>query len=128
DYQSFSNWQVNYFGSTTSGNALATADPDRDGAQNLLEYLTGTNPINPLDAWRIGIQRFNNVTRVLYSRIANRGFEVQWTSILSRNSSWQFLNVPENQPFFAATNGTTAVSDGLTNGPARYYRVRVYEP
>jgi len=65
---------------------------------------------------------------VVYPRIANRGFEVQWTTNPLNVNSWQFLNVPENRPFFAAVNGQARVPDGVTNAAAKHYRVRVFEP
>jgi chitobiase/beta-hexosaminidase-like protein len=42
-------WRVQYFGSN-SGDTLrasALADPDRDGANNYLEFITGTDPTDP---------------------------------------------------------------------------------
>jgi hypothetical protein len=40
-------WKVAYFGSTSSTNAGADADPDRDGLRNCDEYLAGTVPTDP---------------------------------------------------------------------------------
>ncbi|HVF63116.1 MAG TPA: PQQ-dependent sugar dehydrogenase [Casimicrobiaceae bacterium] len=37
-------WEITYFGSTTGGNA--GADNDGDGASNLSEFLSGTDPLN----------------------------------------------------------------------------------
>jgi len=51
-YPTFGAWQVIHFGSTNDPNAAAAADPDGDGAKNQLEYLTGTDPNNPADAWK----------------------------------------------------------------------------
>jgi hypothetical protein len=127
-YESFADWQVRFFGSTNAPEAGPGADPDGDRGLNTLEYLTGTSPTNALDAWSIGLERSGDRVEVVYSRLANRGFEVRWSTNLFSTSSWQFLNVPENRPFFAASNATARVPDALTNGPPRYYRVRVYEP
>ena len=41
-------WEMAYFGSTTG--AVAGADADSDGANNLSEYLYGTDPLNPQSA------------------------------------------------------------------------------
>lgn len=127
-YESFADWQVRFFGSTNAPAAAAAADPDGDRGLNTLEYLTGTNPTNALDAWSIGVERSGDTVEVVYPRLANRGFEVRWSPNLFSTSSWQFLNIPENRPFFAASHATARVPDALTNGPPRYYRVRVYEP
>jgi hypothetical protein len=128
NYQSFADWQVQYFGSTNAPAAAATADPDMDRGSNFQEYLTGTNPTNALDAWGIGIAQTGGMAEIIFPRIANRGFEAQCATILSSNTSWQFLNVPQNRPFFSATNTETRIPDPITNAPAKSYRVRVYEP
>ncbi|MEM0895561.1 MAG: hypothetical protein AAGJ79_01655 [Verrucomicrobiota bacterium] len=40
----FEQWQITHFGSSSSPDAIATADPDGDGKENVLEYALGTNP------------------------------------------------------------------------------------
>jgi hypothetical protein len=66
---------------------------------------------------------------VVFPRLANRGFEVQWTTNLLNSSSWQSLNVPENRPLFPAADETAHLSDGIAvNAQAKFYRVLVYEP
>jgi uncharacterized repeat protein (TIGR03806 family) len=127
-YQSLADWQQTFFGSTNAPEAAAGADPDVDNAPNSLEWLTGTDPTNTLDFWAIAVQRAGDSIQIAYPRRANRGFEVQWKSDASSTSAWQFLNVPVNRPFLSSTNGTTRVPDGVTNGPVRFYRARVFEP
>lgn len=129
-YRTFAQWQMLHFGSTTLPEAAATADPDNDGARNMLEYLTGTNPDSTTpDGWGISAKRSAaEGVDIVFERIANRLFEVQWAPNLNSNSVWRALNVPENRPFAAISNSTWRVPDGTTNGPARFYRARVYEP
>ena len=42
--QSFANWQVSHFGSTNAPTGQPTMDPDNDGATNVEEFMTGTDP------------------------------------------------------------------------------------
>lgn len=127
-YRSFTNWQMDIFGSTNGPNALASADPDADGANNYSEYLTGTDPNLAADAWRIGLERDLDGVDVIFPRLANRLIEVQWNTNLSNAAGWQFLHVAQNRPFVSATNGTTRVPDVVTNGVQRFFRARVLEP
>jgi len=126
-FQFFADWQLAWFGATNSSDAGPLADPDGDGANNKLEALTGTNPTNSLDAWRILILLSNDVPVVEFPQIANRGFEVQSASGLF-GSTWTPLNVSANAPFFAMSNRNASVPDNGPAGDSKYYRVRVFEP
>jgi len=128
NYQSFADWQLAFFGSTNLPAAAPDADPDGDGASNQLEYLVGSNPLLPGDAWRISIQLKASSVQILFPRLANRAFEVQWTTNLLDATSWVALDQPDNRPFFSSTNGQTTIEDVTTAASARFYRVRVYEP
>ena len=122
-YQSYVDWQMANFGSTNAPNAAPGADADDDGAINQLEYLTGTNPMLAGDGWGIRLMLAEAQAEIQFPRIANRGFEVQWTINLADPNSWQPLDVPDNEPLFSATNSTGTVPDQLINVPGKFYRV-----
>ncbi|HKS35814.1 MAG TPA: PQQ-dependent sugar dehydrogenase [Verrucomicrobiae bacterium] len=128
NYQSFTAWQTANFGSTNAPNAAPNADPDTDGANNTLEYLTGTNPLQGGNAWDVAARPSGNTIEITFDQIANRGFEVQWADVLSSPVLWRTLDTPANRPFISATNFTATVTDTFSNSPAKYYRVRVFEP
>jgi len=127
-YQSYADWQLANFGSTNGPNSAPEADADGDGAVNQLEYLTGTNPLEAGDRWEAGIAIAGADVDIRFPGIANRGFDVQWTTNLSNPNSWQPLDVPGNEPVFAITNSTMKVQDTLDNLLSKFYRVRIFEP
>ena len=128
-YRTFAQWQTNHFGSTNAPEAAANADPDNDGARNMLEYLTGTDPHASTSRWTIAAERSGSAVNVAFDRVANRFFEVQVSTNLTTNASaWNGLNVPENRPFAARTNSLHRVPDNTTNATMRFYRARVSEP
>jgi uncharacterized repeat protein (TIGR03806 family) len=128
NYQSFAEWQAARFGATNAPGAGVNEDPDTDGARNLLEWLTGTNPQSAAEAWKVSSSFAAGQIQVHVPQIANRGFEVQGKTNLSDSSPWQALDTPANRPFFSATNRLNVVQEPATNSPGRFYRVRVYEP
>jgi hypothetical protein len=127
-YQTFADWQIANFGSNNAPNTAANADPDGDFAQNYLEYLTGTDPLQSTSNWKIAVQRAANISQVSFTQIANRGFEVQGTTNLFNSNSWSVLDVAGNEPFFWITNRSAVISDPSSNSASKYYRVRVFEP
>lgn len=46
-------WRLHFFGSLDSPAIQADTDPDQDGADNLAEYLAGTNPIDTRSSLRL---------------------------------------------------------------------------
>ena len=49
----FATWQLQYFGGANNPQAAPTADPDGDGADNMSEFLAGTNPRNSASVFRV---------------------------------------------------------------------------
>jgi mono/diheme cytochrome c family protein len=127
-YQSFADWQLANFGSTTDPAAAPAADPDQDGASNYLEYLTGSNPHQGGDAWRISIQLNGNRVQISYPQKADRLFQVQWATASSWPLQWQPLDVPDNRPFVSASNRVATVHDSLGDASGKLYRVSVTAP
>ena len=128
NYQSFADWQLKFFASTDLPAAAPDADPEGDGAVNQLEYLVGSNPLLEGDAWRISIQPGASSVQIHFPRLANRAFEVQWSTNPSDAHSWIVLDHPDNRPFFSSMNGEALIEDDLSPSAARFYRVRVYAP
>ena len=127
-YQSFADWQLNFFHSTDLLAAAPNADPDGDGAVNQLEYLTDSNPLVPGDAWKMSIQPTTSAVRINFPRWANRAFEVQWSTNLGEAASWVALDQPDNRPFFSSNSGQTVVEDTRTHSTTKFYRVHIYGP
>jgi glucose/arabinose dehydrogenase len=127
-YQTFSQWQIGNFEATNAPGSASTEDFDGDGARNFLEYLAATDPLDPGQLWSISGQRDNDMLTIIFPRIANRGFEVDWSDDASALSNWRGFDVAANKPFISASNAVTHVTTGIMDGPRRFYRVRVFEP
>ncbi len=127
-YQTFSEWQIRFFGSTNSPNAAAHADPDNDGSPNDLEYLIGRNPTNGLDGWKIGINQSGATAELSFFQKANRGFEVQAVTNLAAPVLWSPLDVVDNRPFFSSIDRTNVIQESTTNRLQKFYRVKIFEP
>ena len=125
-YEDFTDWQIARFGTTNAPDALADDDADHDGASNYQEWLTGTNPELPEDRWGIDAVDPGSAT-VGFDRLANRGFEVQWTTNLAEDG-WNILDTPDNRPFFGAADQPITVTDPEDDPRQRFYRTSVYEP
>lgn len=123
--QTFAQWQLSLFGSTNTANALATADPDGDGANNYYEYLTRTSPTNAIPApWTIAIDEAAGTVGVSFERLANLGFLVETSTDFA---NWQTWNVPDNALWFSATTFTDTIT-GPRGGTNQFFRVRIFEP
>ena len=127
-YRTFAEWQQEKFGSTAAPEAALDADPDADGASNWAEYLTGTDPQSSADRWKVAIRPTATGVALSFRRIANRGFEVQWTTNLASPTAWQPLDLPGNRPFFSADDRSALIDDLTADSASKYYRVRIFEP
>ena len=128
DYQSYADWQLAFFGSTNLPSAAPYGDPDGDGASNQLEYLVGGNPMLGGDAWRISLQSGASSVQIHFPHLANRCYEVQWSTNLSDAKSWVVLDQLDNRPFFSSTNGRAVIEDASAGSSAKFYRVRIFGP
>ncbi len=125
---SFNEWQRSHFNDPASAAAAAIADPDGDGASNELEFLTGTDPRNPVDVWKVSARLNSGTLEIRFPRLANRAFEVQSNADPSNAAGWQPLDTPDNRPSFSAIASEGVVTDSQVNDQRRFYRVRVIEP
>jgi hypothetical protein len=130
NYRSLAQWQTDQFGSTTDPRAQPAADPDLDHAPNQQEYLAGTDPLNPAQAWGIAIVSTPSPKAVTlrFSRAANRAYEIQTVLALDQPISWESMDIPENRPWFPASTGQTALRLPITNTAPQFYRVQFRAP
>jgi mono/diheme cytochrome c family protein len=126
NHLTFAQWQLAHFGSTNAPNAASTADPDGDRASNYVEYLTGTDPQNPLSVWRLGITSGSGLVNVTYPIVPNLGVTIETSSDLFNWTPW---DISGNQPFFGASPGTASLQGPLLlSPPSQFFRARFIEP
>jgi hypothetical protein len=99
-------------------NALdAVLDPDRDGMNNRDEYVSGTDPQNSSDFFKIDEILAGSPRLITFRAISNRSYSVQYKNSLS-TASWSKLA----DVVARATNRVESVPDGNGSNP-RFYRI-----
>jgi PKD repeat protein len=125
----FQSWQVQYFGSTTNPAAAQNADPDGDGCNNLCEFLSGTDPTNSASFFHIIAVTPQSADILVTWATAGGRTNVVQVSDGDVDGSYT-TNFIDLSPFIVIPGSGDAItnyldSDGATNGPGRYYRVRL---
>jgi PKD repeat protein len=125
----FQAWQLSHFGCTNCPQAAASADPDGDGQNNLAEFLAGTNPNNSSSGLRILlVARQTNDMVIRWATAGGRTNVVQATAG-GANGGYTTNFTDISAPIMIPGSGdvTTNYSDsnGATNGPSRFYRIRL---
>lgn len=125
----FAQWQIQYFGSTTNPSAAANIDADGTGQNNQFKYAAGLDPTNPA-----------SVFQVLKVAPQGKDLMITWATAGIRTNAVQTCSGDGNGGYttnFGDASGpivinvsgdaTTNWTDigGATNGPARYYRIRL---
>ena len=125
----FQDWQTQYFSCTNCPQADATADPDGDGQNNMAEFLSGTDPTNNASALRI-VTTVRQTTDVVitWTTVGGKTNAVQSTP--GDGSGGYITNFTDlSGPLVIDGSGDTTTNyvdeGGATNGPSRFYRVRL---
>jgi glucose/arabinose dehydrogenase/mono/diheme cytochrome c family protein len=74
------------------------------------------------------IRPTNNSPALVFTQPANRAQRIEFTTNLLPPVVWQFLEAPENQPRYPASNTTTVVTDPNADSEQRFYRLRLSAP
>jgi hypothetical protein len=122
--QTFSDWQIQYFGSTSNPQAAPGADPDGDGANNTLEFLTRTHPLTPGGTWKLSQQVSDTSVQIQFPRPANRSVIIETSTDLQNWAPW---DVPGNAPTLSSLVENITLN-GFREDDRRFYRARIQEP
>ncbi len=115
-------WELQYFGNAT--NAVASADSDGDGVDNLSEYITGYSPIDPDSVFKVilsGLSEAGSVPYIMtWNPVAGRIYDVSWSPNLVI-TPFEPLLFGVDLPFTQNSYTDTVERTGLQN----FYRVDV---
>lgn len=109
---------------------LATSLLDSQAIQLVSAWITNdlatgwTNAIAPLS---LSARTTNSATALEFIHPANRAFRVETATNLVAPVAWQFLDAPENQPTYPASNTPITIVDS-TNAAQKFFRVRLSTP
>jgi sugar lactone lactonase YvrE len=123
DADGIPNWWEDQFGLGKTNSADATLDLDGDGASNLNEFLSGTQPNDATSVFRItAFQPEGGNLRVTWTTVGGKSYVVQTNGEVSNSFADSSPLIPAPGAGESVTNFVD--SSGATNGP-RYYRVRL---
>ena len=124
-FDPFAIWQFQNFGCTNCPQAAPTADPDGDGADNMAEYLAGTNPNNPSSALRVlAVTRQGNDLLVKWQTAGGHTNVLQSSGTLATGG---FSDISSNIVIPGTGDATNSYLEagGALNGTNSFYRVRL---
>ena len=115
-------WMIKYFGHATGSaadNSQPQDDADGDGFSNLVEYQTGSNPIDPQSALRLAILPGDPLLQsvaINWPAVPGKTYQVQFKNDLS-DPAWQNYGSP------TVANPGVSITISVTNSTG-YYRVQ----
>ena len=120
--QTYADWRLAHFGSSTSAAGDSAADPDGDGATNAAEFLWNTQPLSgaSFPALQIGLP--GSTTTLTINVPSNRSAKVETSTDLA---TWSLWDVPGNAG--NPTTGGPFTLTGPTLGPKQFFRVRIQD-
>jgi hypothetical protein len=125
----FETWQTNYFGATNNPNAAYDADPDGDGANNLLEYAFGSIPTSGSSVFLPETGTSGNFLTITVPRNSNAtdiSYLVQGSTNLDAWATVSTLSATNPAPAGSTVTYTNAT--GFDVFPAQFLRVKITQP
>ena len=118
-HRTYYQWRLAQFNSDDSPESEPNADADLDGADNLSEYLAGTNPRSGASFLAL---EFTAPGTLRFTVPANRPWQIESSTDLF---NWSPLDVPGNNGI--PRNGAATVLNGLLPDTRRNFRLRLWE-
>lgn len=122
--ETFAQWQMTHFNSTSDPDAQPSANPDGDGQKNDLEFLLGENPlVNDPPYAPLGSAE-ETLFSLTFIHPANRSALIETSTDFQ---GWSLWNAPGNSPRFPSTTEQRTVI-GPMDVPKRFFRLRLSTP
>lgn len=127
-WESFDAWQQRFFGDPAGTEANPMADPDQDGAPNLLEFYLGTSPTDAQDRWAVhwDHDRPGHV-RLRVWQPANRAIVLEYKPDLSPGQVWTQLETEPAWTTFPASARWLELTWPVT-APSGFFRLGIRAP
>ena len=122
--ESFAQWQMTHFGSTTDPNAQPSQNPDHDAQNNDLEFLLGENPLVNDPPYTPLATADETLFSLTFTQPANRSALIETSSDFQ---SWSLWDAMDNTRFFPSSNQQRTVT-GPLNGEKQFFRLKLSAP
>jgi uncharacterized repeat protein (TIGR03806 family) len=122
--QTYAEWRLTQFGSSTSPAGDPNNDADGDGVSNEDEFMALTDPDDAASILRPGISVSSGNVAVQFPNLQGRRVQVQTTTDFT---SWSLWNVPGNDGSPAAPVNPTRQFVVPLDGQRRFFRLSVEE-
>ena len=120
--QTYAQWRLAQFGSSTSAAGDPAFDADADGRSNYDEFLASTNPRNSASFLLPQITAAGPNLTLGFNVPANRSFQIETSADLA---TWSLWNVPGNQGLPQPGGAVSITAPGA--GPQQFFRLRLWE-
>ncbi|HSH95198.1 MAG TPA: hypothetical protein VK968_13685, partial [Roseimicrobium sp.] len=120
--QTYDDWRLANFGSTTSDNGGPEVDPDGDGADNATEFLWGTAPLIASSRTFPQMTALSGLATLSLSLPANRSV---WVETSTNLLNWTLWDVPGNGGL--PTTGSPVSLSAPATESMRFFLITVRE-
>lgn len=120
--QTYADWRLTQFASSTSPEGEPEADPDADGSPNSAEYLAQTPPRDGRSFLRPDIVAQGNQVQITFNVPANRSTFIETSFDLT---NWSLWDVPGNAGLPLPGGPITLTAPRFT--PQQYFRLKLQE-
>lgn len=124
-------WRMAFFATPeNSGSAADSADPDRDGVTNLMEYALGRNPLVAGSSAPLSQSFSNDRLQISFSRIADPGitYRVEASPNLADGTWVEIWQSTGDANTVGPVNVADTVDLSTAQPPSRFLRLRVTSP